>query len=107
MAAAIVELDPLPDPVRTAAEDDDLFALRRVGFASDLADEWSLVGRIHVSRGRGELGGAGVDALEHRLNAEASASGGDVGFGLAGKRCKARVREAARLQRAHIACVGR
>ena len=107
MAAAIVELDPLPDPVRAAAEDDDLFALRRVGFASRLAGERRLVGRIHVGRGRGELGGAGVDALEHRLNAEPPARGGDVGFGLAGKRRKARVREAARLQGSHIARVRR
>ena len=44
----------------------------RIGFASRLAGERRLVGRIHVGRGRGELGRAGVDALEHRLNAEPS-----------------------------------
>ena len=107
VAAAIVELDPLPDPVRAAAEDDDLLALRRVGFASGLAGERRLVGRVHVGRGRSELGGAGVDALEHRLNAEPPASRGDVGLGLAGKRREARVREAARLQGSHIARVRR
>ena len=106
VAAAIVELDPLPDPVWAAAEDDDLLALRRVGFASDLADERGLVGRIHVGRGRSELGRAGVDALEHRLNAEPSARRSHIGFGLAGKGREARVREAVRLERAHIARVG-
>ena len=107
VAAAIVELDPLPDPVRAAAEDDDLFALRGVGFASDLAGERGFVGRIHVGRGRCELSRAGVDALEHRLNAEPLARRRDVGFGLAGKRCKARVREAARLQRSEVSRVVR
>ena len=34
------------------------------------AGERRLVGRVHVGGGRGELGRAGVDALEHRPHAE-------------------------------------
>ena len=34
------------------------------------ASERRLIGRIHVGRGRGEFGGAGVDALEDRPDAE-------------------------------------
>jgi hypothetical protein len=37
VAAAIVELDPLADPVRAAAEDDDLFARRGPRLAFHLA----------------------------------------------------------------------
>ena len=55
--AAVVELDPLPDAVRTAAEDDDL-ALARVGLRLALG----LVRRVEVRRVRHELGGARVDA---------------------------------------------
>ena len=55
--AAVVELDALPDPVRPAAEDHDLAAVRRPRLAL------VLVGRIEVGRVRLELGGAGVDAL--------------------------------------------
>ena len=40
------------------------------GFVGGRAGERRLVGRIHVGGGRGELGGAGVDALEHRPHAE-------------------------------------
>ena len=70
---------------------------RRTGF----------VGRIHVGRGRSELGGAGVDALEHRQNAETLANGGDIGFGLADKGRKARVGEAGGLERPEVARVRR
>ena len=38
------------------------------------AGERRLVGRIHVGGGRGELGRAGVDALEHRPHAERAAA---------------------------------
>ena len=59
--AAVVELDPLPDPVRPRAEDDDarLVAVRR-GLVL-LAP-----GGVEVVRGRLDLAGARVDAPERR-----------------------------------------
>ena len=66
MAAAIVELDALADAVRAAAEN-DRSSRGRDGFASQTAParpKPAFVGRIHVGGGRGELGGAGVDALD-------------------------------------------
>ena len=68
--AAVVELDPLADAVRPAAEDDDLLLRRRPRL--DVAPRVSradLVGRVEVRRVRLELGGAGVDALEDRADA--------------------------------------
>ena len=73
VAAAIVELDALADAVRAAAEDHDLLLVGRRGLVGGRAGERRLVGRIHVGGGRGELGGAGVDALEHRPHAERAA----------------------------------
>ena len=70
VTAAIVELDALPDAVRAAAQDDDLLLVGRRRFVGDLAVERRLIGRIHVGGGRGEFGGASVDALEHRPHAE-------------------------------------
>ncbi len=70
VAAAIVELDPLPDPVRAAAKDHDLLAVGRSGLATGPAGEGRLVSRVHVSRGRCEFGRAGVDALVDRQHAE-------------------------------------
>ena len=64
MAAAIVELDPLPDAVGPAAEDDDLLPV------GGLRLVLGIIGRIHVGGGRGEFGGTGVDALEHRTHGE-------------------------------------
>ena len=57
VAAAVVELDPLADPVRARPEDDDLVARRRRGLA--------LVGEraVEIRRERLELGRAGVDPL--------------------------------------------
>ena len=73
MAAAVVELDALADAVGPAAEDDDFLLVGRRRLVGDFAGERRLVGRIHVGRGRGEFGGAGVDALEHRPHAERAA----------------------------------
>ncbi len=73
MAAAVVELDALADTVGTAAEDDHLLLVRRRRFVGDHARERRLVGRIHIRRGRGEFGGAGIDALEYRADAERAA----------------------------------
>ena len=61
VAAAVVELDALPDAVRAAAEDHDLLPRRRIGLAL------LLVGAVEVRRERLELRRAGVDALVGRL----------------------------------------
>src|ERR1019366_10626436 len=53
VAAAVIELDPLPDTVGTAAQDHDLFAGGGVGFAR------SFVVGIEVGREAFEFGGAG------------------------------------------------
>src|SRR3546814_20050474 len=70
MAAAIVELDPLPDPVRPAAEDDDFLPVAGLRLVLRLAEARCLVGRIHIRRARLEFGRAGVDPLEHRRSEE-------------------------------------
>ena len=107
VAAAIVELDPLPDPVRTAAEDDDLAALGRVRLAGRRSPERRFIGRVHIGRRRGELGGAGVDALVDRRTPSPAARAGDHGLLDIGERGEARVGEARRLQGAQIARVFR
>ena len=74
MHAAIVELDPLADTVGAAAKDDDLAFTGWIGLALGLGRAVAaFVGRIHVRRQRRELGGAGVDALEHGPDLEAGA----------------------------------
>ena len=65
VAAAVVELDALPDAVRSAAEDHDLLPRRRIGLAL------LLVGAVQIGRERLELRGAGVDPLVGRLQARA------------------------------------
>src|SRR5581483_10535590 len=67
---AIIELDALADPVRPAAEDHDLLLVRGRALVGGGARERRLIGRIHIGGGGSELGRAGVDALEHRADAE-------------------------------------
>ena len=64
--ARVVELDPLADAVRAAAENDHLLAL-------DLRPDLGLllVGRVEVRGVRVELGRAGVDRLVHRTHVRA------------------------------------
>ena len=62
--AAVVELDPLPDPVGAAAEDHDLPPGGRLRLAL------LLVRRVEIGGACCKLGRAGVDALEHRPHAE-------------------------------------
>jgi hypothetical protein len=73
MAAAIVELDALADAVRTAAEDDDLLGVRRLGLATG-APANGLHRSSTCRRRRGEFGRAGVDALVDRMHAERCAA---------------------------------
>ena len=79
--AAVIELDPLPDPVRPAAEDHDLLPVARLALILRLAEAGRLIGRVHVGRLRLEFGGAGVDPLEHRADAELLAQPPDLGLG--------------------------
>ena len=69
--AAVVELDPLADPVRAAAEDHD----RAAGLRRQLVA--LAAGRVEVVRGRLDLAGARVDATE------CGDTGGDVALELA------------------------
>uniref|UniRef100_A0A0N4ZAF6 NAD-specific glutamate dehydrogenase n=1 Tax=Parastrongyloides trichosuri TaxID=131310 RepID=A0A0N4ZAF6_PARTI len=103
VAAAVVELDALADAVGTAAEDDGFLLVRRGGFAlGDLAQGAGLIGRIHIGGGRGELGGAGVDALEHRAHAERATGGAHGGFGRTGQLGQTGVGEALGLELAEV-----
>ncbi len=63
MDAAVVELDPLPDPVGTRAEDHDRLARP----TTDLARAVALPAGVVVRGARGELRGAGVDRAEGAL----------------------------------------
>ena len=64
MAAAVVELDSLADAVRPGAQDDDFLLVGGRRFV------FFLVGGIEVRRVALEFGGASVDVLVHRANAE-------------------------------------
>ena len=66
-----------------------------------------VVGRIEVRRLRGELGGAGVDALEHRAHIERAAFLRDRLGGIPGEFSEAGVGEALRLEPAECARRGR
>ena len=101
VTAAIVELDALADPVRAAAEDDDLLLVGRRALVGEHARERRFIGRIHVGGGGGEFRGAGVDALECRADAERVPLRRHVGLGGLGQHGQPRVGEAHGLQRAH------
>ena len=81
VAAAIIKLDALTDPVRTAAQNHDLFAIRGTRLAFHIAHNGGLIGGIHVRRLRFELGTAGVDPLEHSDNALLDPRAAHIGFG--------------------------
>src|SRR6185369_7655756 len=70
MAAAIIELDPLPDPVGPATQDHHLPALGDVRLVVWLTKQWRLIGRIKVRSRCLELSSTTVDALEDRPDAK-------------------------------------
>src|ERR1700730_7442210 len=57
MAAAVIELNSLPDAVRAAAQDDDFFLVGGGGFVL------FFVGRIKIRGVAFEFSSAGIDAL--------------------------------------------
>ena len=81
VAAAIIELDSLPDSVRAAAEDHDLPAVANLGLVLGFAEQRRLVGRIEIGRRGIELGSAAVDPLEHRPHAEPKPVRAHLGLG--------------------------
>ena len=95
VAAAIVEFDPLADAVRATAKDDDLFGLGGAGFAFHVAHRGVFIGGIHVGGLGLELGGAGVDALEHGGDAKVAAGAADLRLIPAGQDGKAGAPDAA------------
>ena len=58
MNTAVIELYALADPVRAASEDDDLFLLRRHGFA------FLFISRIEIGGMGLEFSTAGIDPFE-------------------------------------------
>ena len=63
VAAAVVELDPLPDPIRPAAEDHHPLLVRILGRRFIFV----FVSRVVIGRVGFELGRTGIDRLERRL----------------------------------------
>ena len=94
MTAAVVELDALADPVRAAAQDDDLALRRRIRFAH------LLVGPVHIRGERLEFGGARVDPLVRRARVPPRAAAAAPGL----RRCRARRRCRCRQNRCASAC---
>ena len=90
VAAAVVELDALADPVRTSTKDHHLAArLRRdlslrgqdlkLASSIELFDR-AFVAGVVVRRGGGKFSGAGVDCFEHRIDAQPLAMGPNSQF---------------------------
>src|SRR3546814_21156050 len=77
MAAAIIELDPLPDPVGTTAKNDDFFPVGGLRLVLRFAKGRGLIGRIHIRGARFKLSGASVEPLEDRTDAKPVAHGAD------------------------------
>src|SRR3546814_7591128 len=75
MAAAIIELDPLPDPVGTTAKNDDFFPVGGLRLVLRFAKGRGLLGRLHIRGARFKFSGASVDPLEDRPDAQPVAHG--------------------------------
>ncbi len=100
VATAIIELDALADAVRTAAEYHDLSLVGWRSLVGRRSGERRLVGRIHVGGRRGELRGAGIDALEYGPYAERVPDGRHFGLAASAQNREPCVREAHRLEAA-------
>jgi len=88
MHAAVVELDPLADPVGSRTEDDH----RRPGDRPDLGRV--LVSRVVVRSARGEFGRARVDGLEHGRHPGGKARSADCRGGYVPKKTELGIGEA-------------
>src|SRR5262252_9291891 len=62
MSTTVIELNSLPDAVRSAAQNHDFLLLCRLGFVL------FFIGRVHVWSERFELGSTGIYTLENRSN---------------------------------------
>ena len=96
MHTAVVELDTLTDTVRATAQHHDLFLIRRLRFA------FVLIGRIHVSRVRGEFGGASIHALVNRTHTQRMTTLAHCLFGRLGQIGQTAIREPLALQEAQL-----
>ena len=100
MDAAIVELDALADPVGPAAQDHDLAAPGGSALVlGPLAEEARLVAAVHIRRAGLELGGAGVDPLVDRADAQPGTAAAHLGLRQSGQTSEPRIREALGLER--------
>ena len=99
--AAIVELDALTDSIRATTEHHDLVACGWLGFAL------FLIRRIEIRGGRGEFGGAGIDALVNRPYLERPTQVTDGIFVGTEQLGQSRIRESLALERAHAIGVDR
>ena len=70
MAAAIIKLDTLTDPVRPATQNGHFLAVGGLGLVGRRTRKKRRIGRIHIGGGRGKLRRAGVNPLENRTHAE-------------------------------------
>ena len=107
MAAAIVKLDALADPVRSTAENDDFVLVRRRALVDHMACERRFIGRIHIRGRRREFGRTGVDAFEYGTHAERATLRFHGLFGPARQHGQPRIRKAHRLQASHAKCMRR
>ena len=98
VTAAVVKLDPLPDPVRTAAQNDHFLAIARAGLAFHIAHRGGFVGGIHIRRLGLEFGGTGINPLEAGLHAQIAARPAHLCLVAPGQRGQAGVAEAHHLE---------
>ncbi len=99
----------MPWPMRfgPAAQDDDLLPVRRSRLVGGRAGERRRIGRVHIGGGRGELGGAGVDALEHRPHAERAPRRSNFGLAMPAEHGEPGIGETHSLEAAQRARRGR
>src|SRR5258708_30979311 len=98
MDAEVVEFDPLADPVRSASDDHRLPTRARLRLILGCGNAVALVGRVHIRRERGKLGGTGIDPLEDRMYLEPVAQRRHLALLYARELTKPRIGEALTLE---------
>ena len=96
MHAAVVEFDPLPDPVRAAAQYHDLAPIARLRFAL------FFISRVQIGGEGREFPGTGVDPLVDRADALLMALPAHLVFAGLEQLGQAAIREALALEPAHL-----